>query len=97
MTKPFRIKNKDGTDKNLTGLTVKWYFITRAGVSPSGNPITGTVSSASTGQCTFDIPANFFTVVARYVCQINMSDGADYNEDTEEFIVDVDNPRQRSS
>lgn len=95
--KPFRIKNTDGTDKDLTGITVKWFFIDRAGVAPTGNPITGVVTVALQGQVQFTVPAGIFTTKTRFTSQLNLTDGADFDEDTVPFIVDIDNPRQRTS
>lgn len=95
--KPFRIKNQNGKDKDLSDLTVKWYFMDRAGDTPTGNPITGLVTVAALGKVQFTIPAGIFTEKTRYTCQLNLTDGAGYDEDTEPFTVDIDNPRNRTS
>jgi hypothetical protein len=97
MVKPFRIKERDGTDKDLTGMTVKWYFIDRDGNVPTGNPITGSLTSPTLGKCSFTIPASFFVARARYTCMINITNGSSFDEDTDPFTVEVDNPRQRAS
>lgn len=95
--KPFRIKNQDGTDKDLSDITVKWYFMDRSGNSPTGNPITGLVTVASEGKVQFTIPAGIFTEETRYTSQLNLTDDSGYDEDTETFTVDIDNPRNRTS
>jgi len=95
--KPFRIKNQDGTDKNLADITVKWYFIDRAGAAPTGNPITGVVTVAAEGKVQFTVPDGMFVAKTRFSSQLNLTDGSGYDEDTEPFIVDIDNPRQRTS
>ena len=95
-TKPFRLKNQDGTDKNLNGLVVRWYFADRNGNSPPGSPIEGLIVNAETGQVRFVVPAGMFTEKTRYICQINLSSDG-YNEDTKPFTVDIDNPRLRTN
>ena len=95
--KPFRVKNQDGTDKNLADITVKWYFIERDGTIPTGSPITGVVTVAANGQVQFTVPAGLFTEKTRFTSQLNLTDGSGYDEDTEPFIVDIDNPRQRTT
>lgn len=87
MTKPFHIVKADGTDKDLTGLTVTWKFKDRDGMVTS---ITGTLTSASTGRVSFTIPSNFFTSVTRYRSQLHLVDGSTYVEDTNPFYVDID-------
>ncbi len=96
MVKPFRIKEGDGSDKDLTGLTVKWNFKERDGTtSPTGNPITGNVTTPLEGKCEFQIPANFFKGAAKYNTQINITGGT-LDEDTEPIVVDIDNPTNRT-
>ena len=95
--KPFRIKNQNGTDKDLADITVKWYFIDRSGTAPAGNPITGLVTVASEGRVRFTVPAGMFIAKTRFTSQLNLTDGSGFDEDTEPFFVDIDNPRQRTS
>jgi len=95
--KPFRLKNLDGvTDKDLTDLTVKWFFKDRAGNVPPGNPILGKIINASQGQVDMTIPSNFFITKAKYNCQLNLTDIGNLDQDTVPFTVDVDNPRSRT-
>ncbi len=95
--KPFRIKNSDGTDKDLSGITVTWNFIERDGTIPTGSPITGLVTVAANGQVQFTVPDGLFTEKTRFTSTLNLTDGSGYDEDTVPFIVDIDNPRQRTS
>ena len=87
MTKPFHVQKSDGTDHDLTGMTVTWKFKDR---DNSVSSITGTVTNATTGRVSFVIPDNFFTTVTRYRCQLHLVDGSTYIEDTNPFYVDVD-------
>lgn len=86
-TKPFHIVKADGTDKDLTGLTVTWKFKDRDGTVTS---IAGTLTSASTGRVSFAVASGFFTTVTRYRCQLHLVDGSTYTEDTNPFYVDID-------
>lgn len=95
--KPFRIKNTDGTDKDLTGLTIAWHFTDRAGDVPTGSPITGTITVALQGQVEFTVPSGLFIEETRYTSQINLVDGVSFDEDTIPFTVDIDNPRNRTT
>ncbi len=87
MIKPFKILNSDGTAKDLTGLTITWKFKDRDGTVSS---LTGSITSASTGQVSFTITSSFFTSVTRYRCQLHLVDGSAYTEDTDPFYVDID-------
>lgn len=95
--KPFHITNSDGTDKDLSGVTVKWYFIERDGTIPTGSPITGLVTVAAEGRVQFTIPAGLITTATKFTSTLNLTDGSGYDEDTQPFIVDIDNPRQRTT
>ncbi|HVI39563.1 MAG TPA: hypothetical protein VM577_02795 [Anaerovoracaceae bacterium] len=66
-TQPFTIKNADGTLYDLTGSTVTWYFKDPTGTITS---IAGSVNNGPLGQCSFNIPSNFFPSVTVYTCQI---------------------------
>lgn len=93
MVKPFKITQNDGkTVKDLTGLTIKWFFKARDGSAPTGSPITGVINGAPTGGLVdFTIPTGIFdTAPARYKCQLQLDSGAGYTEDTEPFNVDID-------
>lgn len=94
--KPFKIKNADGTPKDLIGLTVQWYFVDRDGNSPAGSPVPGVITDAAAGQVRFTIPEGMFTKKTRYICQLNLSSEG-YDEDTKAFTVDIDNPRLRDN
>jgi len=95
MTQPFKIVQGDGTTaKSLTGITVKWFFKERDGTEPSGSPITGSVTDATNGLVDMIIPANMFTKATRYTCRINLT-GTGYDEDTDPFNVDIDDPTAR--
>jgi len=97
MTQPFKIVQGDGTTvKNLTGLTVIWRFKERDGTVPAATPITGTVTDAVNGLVQFVIPATTFTVVTAYTTQINLTDGVSYDEDTDPFNVDIEDPTVRA-
>lgn len=87
MTKPFHVQKADGTDHDLTGMTVYWKFKDRDGTVSS---ITGSLTSPLTGRVSFVIPSNFFTSITRYRCQLHLVDGTTYIEDTNPFYVDVD-------
>ena len=81
---PFAIVKRDGTTvKDLTGLTITWTFEDR-----DGNTLTAiscVVTNAALGLCQATIPASRFTAVDKYRCQLHMTDGADYTEDTRYF------------
>ena len=86
---PFEILKRDGiTPKNLTGLTITWTFQDRDDNNLS--PITCVITSASLGLCEGTIPASFFTAVNKYRCQIHMTDGINYTEDSRYFWVLVE-------
>ena len=55
MTKPFHVQKSDGTDHDLTGMTVTWKFKDR---DNSVSSITGTITNATTGRVSFVIPDN---------------------------------------
>ena len=89
----FAIKKRDGTTvKDLTGLTITWTFQDRDGNSLSA--ITCTITSSVLGTCQGIIPASFFTAEDKYRCQLHMTDGVDYTEDTRPFwvLVEASNP-----
>lgn len=97
MTQRFQIFQGDGvTPKNLTGLTIKWYFKDRDGNAPSGSPITGVIAVAASGTVDFTIPSGLFSSApTKYTCHLMIADNATpasatYLEDTEPFNVDVD-------
>lgn len=91
ITVPFKVTQGDGvTAKNLTGITVKWYFKKRDNTVPTGSPITGTVTDAVNGLVNFLIPANIFDTITDFDTCLNLNNGTTYNEDTEPFTVDVD-------
>jgi len=92
MVKPFKITQNDGsTAKDLTGLTIKWYFKDRDNNAPTGSPITGSITDAVNGLVEFTIPSGIFnTAPARYKSQLNLDSGSGYTEDTEPFNVDID-------
>lgn len=91
MVIPFKVVQGDGTTvKNLTGITVRWYFKDRDGNAPTGSPITGSVTDAANGLVEFTIPSGMFTTATKFKAQLNLSDGVNYEEDTEWFNVDVD-------
>lgn len=100
MTQRFQIFQGDGvTPKNLTGLTIKWYFKDRDGNAPTNSPITGVIAVAASGTVDFTIPASIFSSVTRFTCQLQLADNATlgsatYIEDTEPFNVDVDQGSQ---
>jgi len=97
MTQPFKIVQGDGTTaKNLTGLTVTWRFKERDGTVPTGTPITGTVTDAAAGEVDMVIPSGTFSKVTAYTTQINLADGVNYDEDTDPFNVDIEDPTVRS-
>jgi len=90
MVKPFKITLNDGkTAKDITGLTIKWYFKTRADTAPAGSPITGSITNATEGLVDFTIPAGIFADLAKYRCNLNLDSGAGYEEDTETFNVEI--------
>ena len=89
-TVPFGITKTDGTTrKDITGLTLKWYFLDEAGNAPTGSPITGVITDASQGEVDFVVPAGVCAAEIEFISQVNMSDGVDYDEDTEIFTVNI--------
>ncbi len=90
MVKPFKITLNDGiTGKNITGLTIKWYFKARDDSAPTGSPITGSITDGANGLVDFTIPSGIFATIAKYRCNLNLDSGAGYEEDTQSFNVDV--------
>ncbi len=91
MVKPFKITLNDGkTAKDITGLTIKWYFKARDDSAPTGSPITGVINGDPTlGLVDFTIPATIFSSKGKYRCNLNLDSGAGYEEDTETFNVEV--------
>jgi hypothetical protein len=90
MVKPFKITENDGkTAKDITGLTINWYFKARDDSAPAGSPILGTVTNGAGGLVDFTIPANIFASEGKWRCNLNISNGAGYEEDTETFNVEV--------
>ena len=91
MVKPFFITLNDGkTAKDLTGLTIKWYFKARDDSAPTGSPITGVINGAPTGGLVdFTIPSGIFASLGKYRCNLNLDSGAGYEEDTASFNVEV--------
>lgn len=89
---PFKIVEADGTTpKDLTGITVKWYFKDRDGNAPTGSPITGVNQTPlANGIVHFTIPAGIFDNINSFKSQLNLSDGASYEEDAEIVQVDID-------
>jgi len=87
---PFLAVKRDGTTvKDLTGLTLTWTFKDRNGDIPSGSPVSCNVLDAAAGTFDATIPAGLFTEETKYRCQIHFSDGADYEEDSKPFWVEV--------
>ena len=65
---PFTLYQADGeTPYNLTQATVTWYFKDTSGTVTS---ITGSVTNAALGQCSFTVTSNFFSTVMSYTSQI---------------------------
>jgi len=87
--KPFKaVQNNKTTPVNLTGFTMKWFWTDRENTSPTGSPITATVTDATNGLFEFSIPATMLANLAKYITFINMS-GIGYNEDLKPFNVEV--------
>jgi hypothetical protein len=90
MVKPFKITKNDGISaKDITGLTIKWYFKARDDSAPTGSPITGSITDAVNGLVEFTIPAGIFANQEKYRCNLNLDSGAGYEEDTQSFNVEV--------
>ncbi len=90
MVKPFKITLNDGkTAKDITGLTIKWYFKARDDSAPTGSPITGVISDAVNGLVDFTIPTGIFDNLGKYRCNLNLDSLAGYEEDTQSFNVEV--------
>jgi hypothetical protein len=90
MVKPFKITLNDGkTAKDISGLTIKWYFKARDDSAPTGSPITGSITDAGNGLVEFTIPTGIFDNLGKYRCNLNLDSGAGYEEDTQSFNVEV--------
>lgn len=86
--KYFQIFEADGeTPKPLAGMTVTWKFKDR-----DGNTLSKTmeIETEDEGIVYFVITSDITTAAIRWTCQIWISDGADYNRPTDEFIVDIE-------
>jgi hypothetical protein len=90
MVKPFKITLNDGkTAKDISGLTIKWYFKARDDSAPTNSPITGVITDAGNGLVEFTIPTGIFDNTGKYRCNLNLDSGAGYEEDTQSFNVEV--------
>jgi hypothetical protein len=88
--KPFKLVQADKTSAvDLTGRTLKWFWVDREDAQPSGSPITGVIQGDPTlGLVNFTIPATILSIEGKYISYINASQGA-YNEDFKPINVQV--------
>jgi len=87
--KPFALVQNDGvTPVDITGFTMKWFWLDREDVQPSGSPITGSITDAPNGKVEFTIPATMLASIGKYITYIN-ANLATYNEDFKPINVQV--------
>lgn len=89
-TQPFQIFQADGvTPYDITGCTVTWLFKNNAVTPATTQSLTGTITNASLGQCQFVITQNFFSSVATWDCQIQITATGLLIQTDPPFVVDI--------
>ncbi len=87
--KPFALVQNDGvTPVDITGFTMKWFWLDREDVQPTGSPLTGSITDGTGGKVEFTLPVGLLAILGKYITYINGSIGA-YNEDFKPINVQV--------
>ena len=86
----FQVFQSDGTTVyDITGTTVKWLFKNNAVTPATTMTITGSITDAPNGKVSFTIPNNFFTIVAKWDCQIQISSASLLIQTDPPFVVEI--------
>ena len=89
-TQPFQIFQSDGTTVyDITGLTVKWLFKNNNVTPATTMSLTGTITDAPNGKVSFLVTQNFFSIVATWDCQIQLSSASLLIQTDPPFVVDI--------